>query len=48
MVVVPAGSLKSQPKFPKAAKVFLTERTDWAPSRLSCEEFEYFPDYFAD
>ncbi|MEM9279199.1 MAG: GFA family protein [Pseudomonadota bacterium] len=46
--IVPAGSLHSEPRVSKAAKVFLSEQTDWAPSNIKFEEFDRFPDYFAD
>jgi hypothetical protein len=48
MVIVPAGSLKSEPKYTNAAKVFLAERTDWTPSEIQVEEFQKFPTYFSD
>ncbi|MCR8547344.1 GFA family protein [Salipiger sp. P9] len=48
MVIVPAGSLNSEPRVEKAARVFLSERTEWAPSVMETEEFERFPDYFSD
>lgn len=46
MVIVPAGSLNSEPRVSKAAKVFLSEQTNWAPSAIAFEKFEFFPDYF--
>ena len=48
MVIVPAGSLKAEPKVIKKAKVFLCERTSWTPSVSETAEFENFPDYFDD
>ena len=48
MVIVPAGSLHSEPRFGKAATVFLSERVTWAPSVLQTEEFDHFPSYFSD
>ncbi|MEP2028718.1 MAG: GFA family protein [Paracoccaceae bacterium] len=48
LVIVPAGSLHSEPRFQKAAKVFHTERTNWTPSDIEFEEFEHFPSYFTD
>ena len=47
MVIVPAGSLNSEPRFGKAAKVFLSERANWTPSAIKTDEFDYFPDYFS-
>lgn len=48
MVVVPAGSLHSEPRFNKAARVFLSECSNWTPSNIPFEEFEGFPSYFSD
>lgn len=48
MVIVPAGSLNGEPRIGKAARVFLSEETGWAPSVIKCEEFGHFPDYFDD
>ena len=48
MVIVPAGSLASEPNVGKKAKVFLSERTAWSPSLGECDEFQGFPTYFGD
>ena len=48
MVIVPAGSLASEPNIGKKAKVFLSERTNWSPSMGECDEFPGFPTYFDD
>lgn len=47
-VIVPAGSLHSEPEVTKKAKVFLCERANWSPSVSQWETFERFPDYFDD
>lgn len=47
-IVVPAGSLKGEPKFGKNAEIFLSERTDWTPSVCHGDEFPGFPTYFDD
>lgn len=48
IVIVPAGSLHSEPRFHKAAKVFHSERTNWTPSDIEFEEFDKFPSYFSE
>ncbi|WP_420395295.1 GFA family protein [Nioella sp.] len=48
MVIVPAGSLYTEPRFKKAAKVFLSECANWTPASIPLEDFERFPSYFSD
>ncbi len=48
MVIVPAGSLHSEPRFGKAARVFLSEQAKWAPSVIETEEFDHYPSYFSE
>jgi len=48
MVIVPAGSLNSEPHFGKTANVFLSERANWSPSVNETEEFDHFPSYFSE
>lgn len=44
-VIVPAGTLNSEPNYKQKSKVFLAERTGWAASNPEDGAFDGFPEF---